>query len=77
MSSDVMRVWLHLRQVRVLGVVSDTPFELVVGVESAVRQSRCPGCGFACSSVHNVRSKRVRDWEVSGRAAVLLWRRRR
>ncbi|MDE0116325.1 MAG: transposase family protein, partial [bacterium] len=77
MSSDVMRVRLHLRQVRVLGVVSDTPFDLVVEVESAVGRPRCPECGFACSSVHDVRSKRVRDLEVSGRAVVLLWRRRR
>ena len=77
MSSDVMRVRLHLRRVRVLEVVSDAPFELVVEVESAVRRPRCPECGFACSSVHDVRSKRVRDLEVSGRAVVLLWRRRR
>ena len=77
MSSDVMRVRLHLRQVRVLGVVLDTPFELVVEVCSAVRGPRCPGCGFACSRVHDVRSKRVRDLEVSGRAVVLVWRRRR
>jgi len=53
------------------------PFGLVVGVESAVRRPRCPGCGFACSSVHAVRSKRVRDLEVSERATVLLWQRRR
>lgn len=77
MSSDVMRVRLRLRRIRVLGVVSDTPFELVVEVCSAVRRPRCPGCGFACSRVHDVRSKRVRDLEVSGRAAVLLWQRRR
>ncbi len=69
MGSDVMRVRLHLRQVRVLGVVSDTPFELVVEVCSAVRRPRCPGCGFACSRVHDVRYKRVRDLEVSGRAS--------
>jgi len=77
MSSDVMRVRMHLRRIRVLGVVSDTPFELVVEVESAVRRPRCPECGFGCSRVHDVRVKRVRDLEVSGRATVLLWRRRR
>ncbi|MCY4134812.1 MAG: ISL3 family transposase [bacterium] len=77
MSSDVMRVRLHLRRVRVLVVVSDAPFELVVEVESAVRRPRCPECGFACSSVRDVRSKRVRDLEVSGRTVVLLWRRPR
>ncbi len=77
MSSDVMRVRLHLCRIRVLGVVSDTPFELVVEVESAVRRPRCPECGFGCSRVHDVRVKRVRDLDVSGRATVLLWRRRR
>ncbi|WP_420619559.1 ISL3 family transposase [Candidatus Poriferisocius sp.] len=77
MSSDVMRVRLHLRRVRVLAVVSDTPLELVVEVESAVRRPRCPGCGAACSGVHDVRVKEVRDLEVSGRAVTLLWKRRR
>ena len=77
MSSDVMRVRLHLRQVKVLGVVSDTPFELVVEVGSSVRRPRCPDCGSGCSGVHDVRVERVRDLEVSGRPAVLLWRRRR
>jgi len=69
MSSDVVRVRLRLRQVRVLGVVSDTPFELVVEVCSAVRRPRCAECGAACGAVHDVRSKRVRDLEVSGRPA--------
>ena len=77
MGSDVMRVRLGLRQVRVLGVVLDTPFELVVEVESSVRRPRCPDCGSGCAGVHDVRVKRVRDLEVSGRPAVLLWRRRR
>ena len=77
MGSDVMRVRLGLRQVRVLGVVLDTPFELVVEVESSVHRPRCPDCGSGCSGVHDVRVKRVRDLGVSGRPAVLLWRRRR
>ena len=38
MASDVMRVRLHLRQVRVLAVVVDTPSELRVRVESTVRR---------------------------------------
>ena len=46
MASDVMRVRLHLRQVRVLAVVVDTPGELVVEVESTVSRPRCPHCGF-------------------------------
>ena len=37
MASDVMRVRLHLRQIRVLAVVVDTPEELRVRVESTVR----------------------------------------
>ena len=35
MASDVIRVRLHLRQVRVLAVVVDTPEELRVDGESA------------------------------------------
>ncbi len=77
MGSDVMRVRLHLRRMRVLEVVSDTPFELVVGVESSVRRPRCPDCGSGCSKTHDVRVKKVRDLEASGRAVTLLWRRRR
>ena len=77
MGSDVMRVRLGLRQVKVLGVVSDTPFELVVEVESSVRRPRCPDCGSGCSGIHDVRVKRVRDLEASGRVVTLLWRRRR
>ena len=38
MASDVMRVRLHLRQVRVLEVQIDTPSELRVSVESTVRR---------------------------------------
>ena len=38
MASDVMRVRLHLRQIRVLAVASDTPSELRVEVESTVRR---------------------------------------
>ena len=53
MASDVMRVRLHLREIRVLAVASDTPSELRVGVESTVRRSRCPECGFGCTRVHD------------------------
>ena len=38
MASDDMRVRLHLRQVRVLAVVVNTPSGLVVEVESTVRR---------------------------------------
>ena len=77
MSSDVMRVRLHLRGVRVLEVVADSPGRLEVAVEAAWSWSRCPHCGFKCRRVHDRRVKRVWDRPVSGRETVLLWRRRR
>ena len=66
MASDVMGVRLHLRQIRVLAVVVDTPGELVVEVESTVTRPRCSACGFRCGSVHGTRRRKVRDLEVSG-----------
>ena len=77
MARDVMSVRLHLPQVRVLGVVEDSPARLVVAVESALRRLRCPLCGFKCHRVHDRRDKRVRDLEVSGRRTTLVWSRRR
>ena len=77
MSSDVMRVRLHLRQVRVLEVVADSPGRLEVAVEATWSSSRCPSCGFKCRRVHDRRVKRVWDRPVSGRETVLLWQRRR
>ena len=77
MSSDVMRVRLGLRQVRVLEVAVDAPGRLVVAVEAAWSWSRCPFCGFKCRRVHDRRVKRVWDQPVSGRETVLLWRCRR
>lgn len=77
MSSDAIRVRLHLRGVRVLEVVADTASRLEVAVEAAWSSSRCPHCGFKCRRVHDRRVKRVGDLAVSGRPTVLLWRRRR
>ena len=77
MASDVMRVRLHLRQIRVLAVAADTPSELRVEVESTVRRPRCPACGFRCARVHDTRRRKVRDLEVSGRRTTLVWLRRR
>ena len=74
---SVMRVRLHLREIRVLAVVVDTPEELRVRVESTVRRPRCPHCGFGCHRVHDTREREVRDLEVSGRRAALVWVRRR
>ena len=77
MASDVMRVRLHLREIRVLAVALDTPSELRVEVESTVRRPRCPACGFGCVRVHGTRRRKVRDLEVSGRRTTLVWLRRR
>ena len=77
MASDVMRVRLRLREIRVLAVVVDTPSELRVRVESTVRRPRCPHCGFKCHRVHDTRERSVRDVEVSGRRTTLVWVRRR
>ena len=68
MASDVMRVRLHLREIRVLAVASDTPSELRVEVESTVRRPRCPACGFRCARVHDTRWRKVRDLECRGGA---------
>ena len=72
-----MRVRLHLRQIRVVEVLLDTPTVLRVRVESTLRRSRCPFCGFKCHRVHDIREREVRDLEVSGRRTMLVWMRRR
>ena len=77
MSADFMTVRLHLPGVRVTGVVVDTPTELVVGVISVKKLSKCPHCGCSCRRVHDRRQRRIRDLEVSGRLTVLLWTQRR
>ena len=77
MACDVMAVRLHLPQVRVLGVVEDTPGALRVSVESSLLRLRCPQCGFKCRRVHDRRDKKIRDLEVSGRRTLLAWLRRR
>ena len=51
---------MHLRQIRVLAVVVDTPEELRVRVESTVRRPRCPHCGFNCHRVHDSCVREVR-----------------
>ena len=76
MSSDVMRVRLHLRQLRVVEVAVDEPGRPEV-VAAAWSWSRYPHCGFKCRRVHDRRVKRVWDRPVSGRETVLLWQRRR
>ena len=77
MSFDVMRVRLHLRGVRVTGVVVDTPAELVVGVVSVRKLSSCPFCGRSCRRVHDRRRREIRDLEHGGHSTVLWWTQRR
>ena len=67
MSADIMRVRLHLRGVRVTGVVVDTVTELVVEVMSTRKMSSCPFCGRSCRRVHDRRRREIRDLEISGR----------
>jgi transposase len=72
-----MHVRLHLRLIRVLAVMVDSPTKLVVAVRSTRSWSRCPDCGFVCRAVHDTRRRRVRDLAVSGRLVTLVWQRRR
>ena len=69
MSADFMTVRLHLPGVRVTGVVVDTPTELVVGVVSVKKLSKCPHCGCSCRRVHDRRQREIRDLStvVAGR----------
>lgn len=75
--NDVMPIRLHLRGVRVTGVVVDTLGKLEVEVVSVKKLSSCPHCGHSCRRVHDRRQRRIRDLEVSGRLTVLLWTQRR
>ena len=75
MACDVMRVRLHLRQIRVVAAVSDALHELVE-VESTLRRLRCRAWGFRCAGTHDIRRRKIRDLEVSGRPATLVWLRR-
>ena len=61
MATDVMRVRLHLRRIRVLEVLVDTPDVLGVRVESTETRPRCPYCGFKCHRVHDTREREIRD----------------
>lgn len=77
MVTDVMRVRLHLRGIRVREVLVDEVDELRLAVESASGRSRCEHCGFKCHRVHDARLREIRDLSVSGRRTTLVWRRRR
>ena len=77
MAVDTMWVRLHLRLIRVLAVLVDTPSRLEVEVASTGAWSRCPFCGFKCRAVHDRRRRKIRDLPVSGRRVTLVWIRRR
>jgi transposase len=77
MARDEMRLRLHLRRVRVLEVLVDTPFELKVLVADTRSVLRCPACGQRMTKVHDTRDVVVRDVDFGGRPTTLVWRRRR
>ena len=77
MARDDMTIRLHLRRIRVVGVLVDTISRLVVEVESTWSVSRCRWCGFKTKAVHDVRPRRVRDRRMGERAVTLVWKRRR
>ena len=77
MAPDSMWVRLHLRLIRVLAVLVDTPTRLEVEVASTRSWSRCPFCGFKTRTVHDRRRRKIRDLPVSGRRTTLVWIRRR
>ena len=74
---DVMTIRLHLRSMRVLGVVEDLPERLVVAVIAISSVVRCSACGFKTKRVHATRKVKVADLRVSGRPVTLVWHRRR
>ena len=77
MPPDIMRVRLHVRLIRVLAVLVDTPTRLEVEVTSTRSWSRRPFCGFKCRTVHDRRRRKIRDLPVSGQRMTLVWIRRR
>lgn len=74
---DSMNIRLHLRRVRVVGVIEDAIERLVVMVQDSRTVVRCPHCGFLTSRVHDRRRVRVHDLPYGGRPTMLVWLRRR
>jgi hypothetical protein len=62
-----MTIRLHLRSMRVLGVVEDLPERLVVAVIAIASVIRCSACGFKTKRVQATRKVKVADLRVSGR----------
>ena len=77
MVPDAMTIRLHLRRIRVTGVVVDLPERLEVAVADTRSVVRCPHCGFKTTAVHDTRRVRVTDVTYGGRPTTLVWLRRR
>ena len=77
MSPDRMSVHLHLRRIRVVGVLVDLIERLVVEIVDVRRVVRCPHCGFKTTRVHDDRRLQVHDPPTRGRPTTLEWVRRR
>lgn len=76
MAVDSMNIRLHIRGLRVLGVI-DEEDRLVVEVASISSVSRCPWCGMKTAKVHETKRTKVKDLPHGGRATKLIWHRRR
>ena len=78
MARDVMTIRLHLRRIRVVGVLVDTISQLVVEVEVDLVGCRVVGgAGSRPGWCMIVRPRRVRDRRIGDRAVTLVWQRRR
>lgn len=66
MSPDAMTIRLHLRRIRVLGVIVDVIERLVVEIADTRRVVRCGYCGFTTATVHDRRRVRVHDLPTQG-----------
>jgi hypothetical protein len=68
-----MSVRLHLRRIRVVGVLVDLIEKLVVEIADVRRVVRCPHCGFKTTTVHDRRRYQVHDLPTRGRPTTLMW----
>jgi transposase len=76
-ATDEMAVRLHLKRLRVVGVVEDEVDRLVIEVADTRKVVRCPFCGFKTSRVHETRRVLVSDLPMGTRPTTLVWLQRR
>jgi transposase len=76
-ATDEMAVRLHLKRLRVVGVVEDEVDRLVIEVADTRKVVRCPFCGFKTSRVHETRRVLVQDLPMGTRPTTLVWLQRR